>query len=726
MARLPSAPTTAPGIVDDSIGYNGRFAGILGDLYETVPDLLHPTSVQVYSQMRRDAQLTAILGALTLPVRRATWQISGAGCRPEVVALVADDLGLPVAGADDEPTGARVRGVKWRDHLRMALLRETYGYMPFAHRYEIRDGKARLMALAERMPQTWCDVTVDSDAQLVSAQQSLAIGQRASQPIPASQLTWHVRDREGANWWGTSVLRPSYAPWLLKREMQRVHATSNRRFGMGVPEYRPLPGTTPTPAQMAAAQAAVSSIRVGDQAGMVSIPGFQLLLNGITGSTPDTLAFIRWLDQQMSRTVLAGFLDLGETPNGSRALGAEFVDLFLLIEQTLAEDIAATETEQTVARIVEWNWGPDEPVPAVQVADVGSRREVTAEALQMLLTSGALSADPALEEWIRREYRLPARAEAEETPTSPIYAYDLQYQVATVNERRAQLGLPPVPGGDAFMQPPPAGQPQAAAGRRRPKKAAAAVDVPGNRRQPTLIEGAAGTDFDQVAATWADAVDQLVADWADITADQRQQVLDGIAAAVDDGEVDRLADLAVDSEAAAELLAERMHHLAGDAAAAMRQEAAGQGVTAPEVDPDTERLTELAVVFAALLAGSYAASATRKATQVWTAGADTDAVVAAVAAHLDSLTDGALRDGLGGAASAAQNEGRLAVLRSSPTATYYASEIHDANACKPCVEIDGHAFPDLAAAEAAYANGAYQGCLGGLRCRGIPIAVWNS
>lgn len=46
------------------------------------------------------------------------------------------------------------------------------------------------------------------------------------------------------------------------------------------------------------------------------------------------------------------------------------------------------------------------------------------------------------------------KADAATAAQSQIYAYDLQYQVVTINERRKELGLPPVPGGDVPPKPP--------------------------------------------------------------------------------------------------------------------------------------------------------------------------------------------------------------------------------------------------------------------------------
>src|SRR5690606_41902260 len=180
---------------------------------------------------------------------------------PVHVRLVTDDIGLLILCADPVPGPARWRGFSWACLLRLALLSLAYGFMPFERRYEIRDGQARLVNLGERMPHTIGSIQLAPDESVESITQNLA----AARPIPARRLVWYVHDREVANWTGRSLLRPAYGAWLLKHEVWRVHATSIRRFGMGVPSVTAPPGATP--AQVAEAQRLASSMRVGDRAG---------------------------------------------------------------------------------------------------------------------------------------------------------------------------------------------------------------------------------------------------------------------------------------------------------------------------------------------------------------------------------------------------------------------------------------------------------------------------
>jgi hypothetical protein len=233
------------------------------------------------------------LNAFALPIRRATWAIDPTGCRDEIVQTVADDLGVRILGTDTTPGPARRRGVNWGEHLRLALLQLTYGHAAFERRYEIRNQRARLVNLGERPPWTLSSFDLNRDGTIKSVTQDNAY----ATPITANRLVWYVHDREGANWTGTSLLRPAYAPWLLKHELWRIHATSVRRFGMGVPSVTAPAGATP--GQVIEAQRLASAARVGDQSGAGMPNGFEFKLTGLTGSVPDAMEAVRYFDQQM-------------------------------------------------------------------------------------------------------------------------------------------------------------------------------------------------------------------------------------------------------------------------------------------------------------------------------------------------------------------------------------------------------------------------------------------
>jgi hypothetical protein len=724
-------PTVEIGKPDFYWGTWGQ--GLLTEWWETAADLIWPQSVITYGRMRHDPQLRAVLSAFIYPLLRANWVVDGTGCRQKVTQHVADDLGLPILGSDDKPGPARRRGVVWTRHLRQSLQKLVFGHMPFERRYELApDGLYHLANLGPRMPWTLAYIKLQDDGTVREVVQTTQ-----PEPIPAARLVWYGYEIEGSAWAGISPLRPAFGPWLLKHETWRVHATSIRRFGMGVPTVEAPPGATQ--AMVNQAQQLASGMRAGDQTGAGLPPGYKFSLAGLTGSTPDALAFVKYLDQQMSKMALAGVVDLGQTEIGSRALGETFLDLFMLALQGLADDTATEATSGypgmpgIVTDLVDVNYGEDEPAPRIVCTDVGQQHEVTAQALYWLLAYGAITADPELEAYVRNAWRMPQRQ------TPPPEALPKPPGGGEIGPGGILTGpdgnpLPaPAPGSPATQPTGPAKAPAAAR--------AAAPPPFGLRRNLTPVEVKAGFDPQLVQAQWQSEVDWLLAQWPQqVFAAQRDALADAVSQAVDQGKIAKLASLPVDTTAGAGLLKASMLNLAGRAAEEMIREAGHQGVT---IDPARVKVSRpsLAKVAAAraAMAGAYlSAQAGQAALQVTKAagpkhphggGQAGDDVADYVLVRLNGLSQTSLRDQLGAALSAAQNMGRIAAMAAAPAAAgdaaYVATEILDQNTCDPCQGEDGVEFGSLEEAEAAYVNGGFIDCEGGLRCRGTVMGVWS-
>jgi len=752
---LPGTPPTHD--IGSTDLYWGTFGqGLLTDWWETTADLVWPQSVITYGRMRQDPQIRAILYGYLLPILRAQWWVDPEGCRDEVAQHVADDMGLPILGDDPHPGPARRRGINWRRHLRDAAYhRLVYGHMPFELRYRIeepRPGGVHLDHLGARMPWTLAQIMLNPDNTIDHIVQTT---QR--EPIPANRLIWYVHQLEGANWSGISLLRPLFGAWLLKHEVQRVHATSIRRFGMGVPTVEAPPGGTAT--QVSQAQQMASAMRVGDQSGVGLPQGYAFKLAGLSGSVPDALAFLKYLDGAMAKMALEGLIELGQSEHGSRALGESFLDLFLLSLQAEADDLADTATSGQdgmpgiITDLVDQNWGEDEPAPRIVCGDIGSNYEVTAEALYRLTQAGALVPDPALDRWIRDTWKLPEC----ETPWEPMSRGIPAPGAPAGPVPGTGEGLPapapdvlplPAPG----TTPPPPGQAgppapvtrQAATARRRGtgrRGRALAAALPGQfHRQMTTREVAAGFNPAQRQQEWLTARETLVLSYRPIVAAQRAALVDAAVQAVAAGQTGKLGGLAVATGDGQAVILAAMQQVATLGALGVVMEAAHQGVT---IDPDrvkidAGRLGRVASARAQLIGARLSALAgTRVLQRVAAAapplgpGPKTPAEQAAdagddLAGWLALLSENPVVDQLGAALTAGQNMGRAAAfLAGPPSAVYMSSEIEDDNTCIPCSDIDGTEFPTLADAEASYPNGGYLLCEGGMRCRGAVYGMWG-
>jgi hypothetical protein len=422
-----AVPVTAKGYTEDRIGF---WADLENG--EKTPELLRPLNLQVYDRMRsEEGQVTSVLKAVTLPVRRTRWYIDPADARPEVARMVADDLGLPLQG-EEEARALRTRDrFSWASHLYHVLLKLPFGHSYFEQVYRNVDGVYRLRKLEWRPPKSILDIKVASDGGLVAIKQAGHPQSteftwdprgRWSQDveIPVDRLVAHVNDREGGNWYGRSLLRPAYKFWLLKDRALRKQDQMIDRNGMGIADYE---GSQPPEGmidpdevrswqelEIAKGLEIATALRGGSNAGVSRPYGSKLNLMGVTGKLPDIITWIRYLDELIARTVLANFLNLGgDNSTGSYALGETFSDFFVQSLQTVAMDIADVTNQHVIEDMVDVNFGDQEPAPRLKFEEIGSRHPATAEALKLLHDAGLLTPDDPTEEMVRSLYGLPSR-----------------------------------------------------------------------------------------------------------------------------------------------------------------------------------------------------------------------------------------------------------------------------------------------------------------------------
>lgn len=445
-----TVPQSMVGYVDDSAVVNiDGYTTSVDYLLEHVPALYHPESVRMYAQMRHDPMIAAILQAYGGPIERAYWSVDPAGARDEVVQRTADDLGLPIVGyregePDPEnpdenvstPTGARRRQFTWAEHLRLAGLYRVFGHMFFEQAWVEQAGGWRLDLVQERMPQTIAALKLNPDGTLAGVAQGSIVGRDL--PLLTTKdhrLIHYTRHREGSNYFGNALIRPCYAPWLIKTQVMRVWPTSNRRNGMGIWQVQSPPSATPQ--QITEAQRIASTTRASENAGIGLPAGFTAELKGLSGTLPNHKELADFCNQEMARATLTMLLTMVGAERGNRSLGETVMDLMILSQQADAEAMADNATSQLVVPLVDANFGEDEPAPRITVGNVGEDVETTAQDAYWLFTSGAVKPDTPARAWIRQVRGMPP-----EDPDDPVFAQ------ATVPPQ-PDSNAPPMPGGAA-------------------------------------------------------------------------------------------------------------------------------------------------------------------------------------------------------------------------------------------------------------------------------------
>lgn len=715
---MPKRPKTDERELGNGQTTANGWDGIL-DQAETAPELQWPNSVAVYRRMTTDSQIGGLLQAVTLPIRGYQWSVQPGLAKMSVARRVADNLGLPMFGEKPKPR-ARLKGrFSWDDHLRHALLALTYGHMIFEQVYAIDDdGLARIHKWAPRMPASISRWKLARDGNVEAVYQYNTAGnpwpnsitQWGDIELPVERLMIYSHDREGNQWHGKSALRDIYRPWLIKDKLIRVDAIKHERNGMGTPVVEAPPGASGS--QIDRLSVMAQKMKAGESSGAAVPSGSKVSFKGVEGSVPDTLASIQYHDQQMAKRFLAMFFELGQSRFGSRALGDSFVDFFDMSLRTIAQEVADIANAHGVEDLIDLNYGPDEPAPQI-VFEAIDDPTLSVLDLTNLIDKNAITVDTETEAWIRERHDLPALKGPRPEPAAP----------------------PPAANPDPNATQPPAPVPTAkpvavaaSAGHRQDCSCRSCVVMASDlgHREMTAVEMASMVDFDALNRIWAAKTAQAVAVVEATRPSQVDEILAAIRTALEAGDIQALADITVASNGSADLAAITAATVAASAVEA-RLEAVRQGqeVVMPDLAATVAEMGERAAVVSTQLTRGLVDAAVREAMIHMGPGVSIDSVIEAVKAHLDGLSTVFVEDNVGALTTAAQNQGRLAVFEEAQPSRMYASELLDRATCSACSAKDGTEYASANDARGDYPSGGYRECLGGGRCRGTLVAVYD-
>jgi len=392
------------------------FSGFLRDFGEYNPQLEGLTAVRTYEKMRRsDAQVAATLLACELPIRAASWDVTAASASAqdrEIARFVRENL---LGGLEyTSPSGVKT-SQSWDDVVRNALLMLTFGAAAHEEIYTIDGARVRLARLAPRLPLTFYRWITDTDGETLLAlhQYGYRNARCESVTIPTDRLAVFTFQREGANFFGRSMLRPAYMHWYIKHQLYRIDAIAGERNGLGVPTIEQGPGSSREDREAAARW--VEQLAAHEKTG-VSLPaGWKFALKGVEGQVRDLYNSIQHHNIEISRTALAFFMNLGLGPRagGNRALGESQTDFFFLALQATADQIAGTITWTTIKQLVDYNWEGIARYPQLTVSNLRARNFAeTLDLLTRLAQSGVIAPYPELAQFVTREMGLPQKQES--------------------------------------------------------------------------------------------------------------------------------------------------------------------------------------------------------------------------------------------------------------------------------------------------------------------------
>lgn len=362
---------------------------------------------KIYDTMRRsDATVRSTLQVCKLPILSSTWDIEAASddeADQYIAEFVKDEL--------------FERNVNFTNFLKEALTMFEFGFSVAEKTYEITDyegqtriGLKKIGFRKQRSIMYW--ETLDGKP---GVQQMLlggtATGGANTVSIPMPKLIVFTNDKEGDNYEGISLLRYAYKHWDIKDKLDIVNAIALEKLAVGVPVLKkPLNADE---GDLEKARTALRQFRANEESYQEIPVGWDLeMLDMKANSTKDVIPTIQYHDRQIQISVLAQFLSLGGSDaSGSRAVSEDHSKLFLLSEEATAKNLQATLQEQLIKQLVDLNFTADKlknGYPKITFSKIGDENATElATNVKELMTAGAITYDPHLENYLRKVLRVP-------------------------------------------------------------------------------------------------------------------------------------------------------------------------------------------------------------------------------------------------------------------------------------------------------------------------------
>lgn len=395
------------GLVELGDSGTQMYAGIVYEEYNS--KLRDREGIEKYDEMRKsDGTVKSALLACSLPIIRAEWYVKPASDDQKDI-----DIADFVKNALFE-----MRMLTWESFIRQALLALPFGVMVFEKVFATRviEGQTYIVwdRFAPRLPrsiQAW--QTQDNQPGVQQAKQDGTIAN-----IPMEKLLVFVNEKEGDNWWGTSVLRAAYKHWHMKNTFYKIDAIAFERQGLGIPFVK-LPQNA-SESDRSKAENILKNIRANDQAFLIEPFDYEIGFKDMMAKTTrDASPAIQHHNREIVKSVLAQFLELGATDSGSRALSTDQTDLFLLSLEAIANMICDVVNKDAIKEIVDLNFDGVSHYPKLDFADI-SRVDVQeiSSAYGSLVTAGAIVPSDDDEQYLRGMLGLPERDMSEDEEDS--------------------------------------------------------------------------------------------------------------------------------------------------------------------------------------------------------------------------------------------------------------------------------------------------------------------
>jgi len=416
MARSDKSLYTEVGVT----GLDFTYGAIRSD---PEPKMFGKLGIDQYNLMRHtDPTVSAVLMALSLPVRDAAWRVNP-----------ASSAGPDVEAAEFVESCLHDMSFSWDDILTEICTMFAFGwaYMEWVLKPRLgpnppkgfapsqySDGRIGFKKIALRGQSSLYAWDMDDETgKLRGMEQWNDMGPPIKIPLEKAILFRTTKEMNNPE--GFSVLRPAHRAWNYKRQIERFEAIGVHRAMQGLPVVRLLQGATirgqgeGTSTEEKALQI-IEHLYDNTMLGVVEdqFMEFRFEAPDMRGISQDSGRIIQRYDESIARAVLAMYILLGTRERGSYALAKELGDLFFLSVEGFINMIAQTFSKWGVPILFRHNVFPG--ITGFPEITTAINRRTDLEALGNFINSAVgaqiIIPDDELERHIRELADLPAPA----------------------------------------------------------------------------------------------------------------------------------------------------------------------------------------------------------------------------------------------------------------------------------------------------------------------------
>jgi len=369
--------------------------------------------IAVMNKMRRsEPQVQKVIRAVFGPIKSASWSIESASeeTKDLDIARVCEQVLI-----NDQPYG-------WQSKLHEILLAILFGHSVFELIHSNRETKSigsyTGVYLAFRNQETLTEWKHDpTTGELLSIVQNQGGDIEAQDLVmDAKSLLIFYNEKEGDDN-GFGILRPLYGPYKRKLLNKQIQAIGNERGAISTPIATCPDTTKPDSKEYLAAVEALEKFTNAESSYIIVPAGWELNFDNSNTFDPSKIQVsIKAENEEMVGAILAAFLEQGQGGNSAGLASVSGLEKFF--SSTLSnwgKLICDTINNKLIPHIVDLNF-PDRPevMPKLTFNRLAeSAGKDLMEVVTGFISSNVLTVDEKLEDFIRKIYSLPKKAEGE-------------------------------------------------------------------------------------------------------------------------------------------------------------------------------------------------------------------------------------------------------------------------------------------------------------------------